>query len=84
MGCCDQRFSSADMSNRSITIEVVPGNALGADLDGVSITVHAQPYRICGRLCYAHYVRGSAGIHMKAYRDTASVMVIGGTTASFL
>ena len=41
-GCCGQRFIAAGMSNRSITIEGVPGNALGAYLNGASITVHAN------------------------------------------
>ncbi|MEE1243670.1 MAG: glutamate synthase, partial [Frisingicoccus sp.] len=36
------RFIAAGMSNRSITIEGVPGNALGAYLNGASITVHAN------------------------------------------
>ena len=41
-GCCGQRFIAAGMSDRSITIEGVPGNALGAYLNGASITVHAN------------------------------------------
>ena len=42
VGCCGQRFIAAGMSGRSITIEGVPGNALGAYLDGGSITVNAN------------------------------------------
>ena len=41
-GCCGQRFIAAGMSNRTITIQGVPGNALGAYLNGASITVHAN------------------------------------------
>ena len=41
-GCCGQRFIGAGMSSRSITIDGVPGNALGAYLDGASITVRAN------------------------------------------
>ena len=37
--CCGQRFIAAGMSNISITIEGVPGNALGAYLNGANITV---------------------------------------------
>lgn len=41
-GCCGQRFIAAGMSDKSITIEGVPGNALGAYLNGASITVNAN------------------------------------------
>ena len=41
-GCCGQRFIAAGMSERSITINGVPGNALGAYLNGASITVNAN------------------------------------------
>ncbi|MBQ8515086.1 MAG: glutamate synthase [Ruminococcus sp.] len=41
-GCCGQRFIAAGMSERSITIDGVPGNALGAYLNGASITVRAN------------------------------------------
>lgn len=41
-GCCGQRFIAAGMLKKNITIEGVPGNALGAYLNGASITVHAN------------------------------------------
>ncbi len=41
-GCCGQRFIAAGMSDRAITIEGVPGNALGAYLNGAFITVNAN------------------------------------------
>ncbi len=41
-GCCGQRFIAAGMSSRSITIDGVPGNALGAYLNGAAITVNAN------------------------------------------
>lgn len=41
-GCCGQRFIAAGMSDRDITINGVPGNALGAYLNGASITVKAN------------------------------------------
>ena len=41
-GCCGQRFIAAGMAGRNITIEGIPGNALGAYLNGASITVQAN------------------------------------------
>lgn len=41
-GCCGQRFIATGMKNKHITIEGVPGNALGAYLDGATIEVHAN------------------------------------------
>ncbi len=38
-GCLGQRFIAAGMSDVAVTIEGVPGNALGAYLNGASITV---------------------------------------------
>ena len=42
VGCCGQRFIAAGMSDKTISIEGVPGNALGAYLNGANITVHAN------------------------------------------
>ncbi len=42
VGCCGQRFIGTGMSHKNITIEGVPGNALGAYLNGASITVKAN------------------------------------------
>lgn len=41
-GCCGQRFLAAGMSQKTIVIEGVPGNALGAYLNGASITVRGN------------------------------------------
>lgn len=41
-GCCGQRFIAAGFSGRKITIEGVPGNALGAYLNGAEITVRGN------------------------------------------
>lgn len=41
-GCCGQRFIAAGMSDNSVTINGVPGNALGAYLNGAAITVNAN------------------------------------------
>ena len=38
-GCIGQRFIAAGMSEKSITLSGVPGNALGAYLNGASVTV---------------------------------------------
>lgn len=41
-GCCGQRFIAAGMSDLKLDIEGIPGNALGAYLNGAQITVHAN------------------------------------------
>lgn len=41
-GCRGQRFIAAGSSGQSITVEGIPGNALGAYLNGATITVHAN------------------------------------------
>lgn len=38
-GCLGQRFIASGMKDKTITIEGIPGNALGAYLNGASITV---------------------------------------------
>ena len=40
--CCGQRFIASGMSDKNITINGVPGNALGAYLNGATITVNAN------------------------------------------
>ena len=52
INCCGQRFIAAGMSDKNITISGVPGNALGAYLNGASITVNAnaQDFHIIPRL----------------------------------
>lgn len=42
INCLGQRFIAAGMSNRSITIDGIPGNALGAYLNGAVISVRAN------------------------------------------
>lgn len=41
-GCCGQRFIAAGMSGKNITIDGIPGNALGAYLNGATITVNGN------------------------------------------
>lgn len=107
--CCGQRFIAAGMSGREITINGVPGNALGAYLNGATIKVNANAQDAVGDTMnngeiiidgnigdaagYAMrggkiYVKGNAGyragIHMKEYKEKVPVMIIGGTTGSFL
>ena len=40
--CLGQRFIAAGMSRKSIEIDGIPGNALGAYLNGADITVHGN------------------------------------------
>ncbi|MBE6529445.1 MAG: glutamate synthase [Ruminococcaceae bacterium] len=40
--CLGQRFIAAGMSDLAVTIEGIPGNALGAYLNGATITVHGN------------------------------------------
>ena len=40
--CCGQRFIAAGMSEKEITIDGIPGNALGAYLNGAVVTVRAN------------------------------------------
>ena len=42
VGCCGERFIAAGMKEKNIVIDGVPGNALGAYLDGAKITVNAN------------------------------------------
>ena len=42
IGCCGQRFIGSGMSDRTIEIDGIPGNALGAYLNGASIAVNGN------------------------------------------
>lgn len=42
INCCGQRFIAAGMSGKSVTIDGIPGNALGAYLNGASLTVNGN------------------------------------------
>ncbi|MCI8281101.1 MAG: glutamate synthase [Lachnospiraceae bacterium] len=72
-GCCGQRFIAAGISNNHITIDGIPGNALGAYLNGASITVHANAQDAVGDTMNAGkiVVHGSIG-------DTAGYAMRGG------
>lgn len=72
-GCCGQRFIAAGMSAHKITIDGVPGNALGAYLNGASITVRANAQDAVGDTMNAGeiIVHGSIG-------DTAGYAMRGG------
>lgn len=61
--CCGQRFLAAGMSDLQLTIEGVPGNALGAYLNGASITVQANAQDAVGDTMNAGeiIVHGSIG-----------------------
>ena len=42
LGCCGQRFIAAGISDKKLTINGIPGNALGAYLNNAQITVNAN------------------------------------------
>lgn len=42
MGCLGQRFIAAGMNGKHITLEGIPGNALGAYLNGAQIVVRGN------------------------------------------
>lgn len=62
-GCCGQRFIAAGMSDKELTIEGVPGNALGAYLNGGTITVQGNAQDAVGDTMNAGtiIVRGNIG-----------------------
>lgn len=72
-GCCGQRFIAAGISNKNITIDGIPGNALGAYLNGASITVNANAQDAVGDTMN----EGSIIIHGNV-GDTAGYAMRGG------
>lgn len=72
-GCMGQRFIDAGMSGRSVEIDGVPGNALGAYLGGGCITVHGNAQDAVGDTMNSGsiIIRGSVG-------DTAGYAMRGG------
>ncbi len=62
-GCCGQRFIAAGMSDRHITINGIPGNALGAYLNGASVTVNGNAQDAVGDTMNAGeiIIRGNTG-----------------------
>lgn len=62
-GCMGQRFIAAGLSDRKISIEGVPGNALGAYLNGAKITVGGNAQDAVGDTMNEGgiYIRGSVG-----------------------
>ena len=92
-GCLGQRFIGAGMGDLDLLIEGVPGNALGAYLNGAKITVRGNAQdavgdTMSGGVITVHGNVGDAGyragIHMKAYKEKVPVIVIGGKAGSFL
>lgn len=72
-GCCGQRFIATGMSKKRITIDGIPGNALGAYLDGASIVVNANAQDAVGDTMN----EGSIIIHGNV-GDTAGYAMRGG------
>ena len=62
-GCGGQRFIAAGMSERKIVIRGIPGNALGAYLNGASVTVEANAQDAVGDTMNAGQIviRGNVG-----------------------
>ena len=89
-GCLGQRFIAAGMDSRRISIDGIPGNALGAYLNGANIEVNGNAQDAVGDTMNAGtiVVQGNAGyragVHMKAYGDRLPMIVIGGRAGSFL
>ena len=52
--CLGQRFIAAGMNDKNITIEGIPGNALGAYLNGAKY----YSSRKCARCHWRYYERG--------------------------
>ena len=61
--CCGQRFLAAGMTDRTLTIDGIPGNALGAYLNGAAITVNGNAQDAVGDTMNAGQIviRGSVG-----------------------
>ena len=61
--CCGQRFLAAGMTDVQLTIDGVPGNALGAYLNGAEITVNGNAQDAVGDTMNAGriVIRGSVG-----------------------
>ncbi len=72
-GCCGQRFIAAGMNEKSITIDGIPGNALGAYLNGASIVVNSNAQDAVGDTMNEGFIviHGSTG-------DTAGYAMRGG------
>lgn len=73
-GCLGQRFIAAGLGGRRITIDGIPGNALGAYLNGAEITVNGNAQDAVGDTMNAGriIVHGSIG-------DAAGYAMRGGT-----
>ncbi len=61
--CCGQRFLASGMTDVSVTIDGIPGNALGAYLNGAEITVNGNAQDAVGDTMNAGriVIRGSVG-----------------------
>ena len=89
--CMGHRYIGSGMDGVHIMVHGMPGNALGAYLNGADITVMGNAQDATGdtmnegRIIYVEKDAGyRAGIHMKAYQNKLPVLVIGGCAGSFL
>lgn len=66
--CLGQRFIGSGQSGKTITLNGVPGNALGAYLDGADIVVNGNApgcdgrHNECGNDCYSRQHRRRRGL----------------------
>ncbi|MGN0690415.1 MAG: glutamate synthase, partial [Oscillospiraceae bacterium] len=80
----------AYLSGAEITVNGNAQDAVGDTMNDGTITVHGSigdtvGYAMRGGKIYIHGNAGyRAGIHMKEYKEKVPVMIIGGTTGSFL
>ena len=72
--CCGQRFIASAMSGHAVTIEGVPGNALGAYLNGGEITVYGNAQDAVGDIMV---IGGTAGSFLGEYQAGGVIVVLG-------
>ena len=91
--CFGQRFLAAGISDKTVTVSGIPGNAqdaVGDTMNDGTIVIHgnvgdAVGYAMRGGRIYVQGDAGyRAGIHMKAYKEKQPALVIGGRAGSFL
>ena len=80
--CLGQRFIAAGMSRKSIEIDGIPGNALGAYLNGADITVHGNAQDAvgdtmsAGRIVIHGNIGDAAGYFLGEYQAGGLIVVL--------
>lgn len=80
-GCIGQRYIATGLSGKSITINGIPGNALGAYLNGSTVTVYGNAQDATGDTmnCGSIVIHGNAG-DATGYAMRGGKIYIGGNT----